>query len=294
MRYYHTSDTLYVRGTFRAASTGINGGIADVSTILNHTVPMDFSHENPLEYVENILSKKGYGKDAFGLLTAVSMQHLCILQYDYITVFVTAGVSNPNPDPEKPHTINIIVTSGEGFSDAALLETIITATEAKAHALKNLGRNFTGTTSDAVAAASEGPVVHTYAGTFTEPGKRIYAAVLKGVTEALLRHEGTVERPYPSFFIYSRHNDTGWFEWRRDACPYYPCHFEGQACDFCYCPFYPCGDESLGEWIKSTSSLSGKVWACSKCQLLHEEKRAEYLRKHPDAAFSEIKGLQEL
>ena len=45
MRYYHISDGLYIRGTFRAASTGINGGIIDVSTILNHTVPKDFSHE---------------------------------------------------------------------------------------------------------------------------------------------------------------------------------------------------------------------------------------------------------
>ena len=29
-------------------------------------------------------------------------------------------------------------------------------------------------------------------------------------------------------------------------CEFYPCHFEGQYCDFCYCPFYPCGDSSTG------------------------------------------------
>ena len=34
-------------------------------------------------------------------------------------------------------------------------------------------------------------------------------------------------------------------------CEFYPCHYEGQYCDFCYCPFYPCGDSSTGgEWIK--------------------------------------------
>ena len=174
------------------------------------------------------------------------------------------------------------------MSDAALLETIITATEAKAHALRLLGRDFTGTTSDAVIAASEGDTIHTYAGTFTEPGKRIYAAVLHGVMEAVKRHEGTVSRGRPSYFIYSRFSEAGWFEWQKEGCPYYPCHFEGQSCDFCYCPFYPCGDETLGEWIDSTT-LGGKVFACTNCQLLHEPKRARYLKEHPDASFEEVR-----
>ncbi|HJJ54967.1 MAG TPA: adenosylcobinamide amidohydrolase [Methanocorpusculum sp.] len=292
MRYHYTADTLYVRGMFHAASTGIAGGISDVSTIFNRTVPMDFSHDSPIDYVNGILEKKQYGRDAFGMLTAVSMQDLCILQFDYITVFVTAGVSNPNPDPVKPHTINIIVVSAEGMTDAALLNTIITATEAKAQALKLLGRDFTGTTSDAVVVASEGPAGHTYAGTFTEPGKRVYSAVLKGVMEAVKRHEGTVKHHGPSYFIYSRYNQTGWFEWVRKECPYYPCHFEGQACDFCYCPFYPCMDESLGEWVESSSG-NGRVWACSDCHLLHDCTTADYLIAHPDADFSEIRNLQQ-
>lgn len=288
MRYYYTKNTVYVRGKFRAVSTGVDGGLREASTLLNHTVPEDFDHDDPLSYIQGLLAKRGYENDAFGLLTAVWMQNLCVLQYDYITVFVTAGVTNPNPDPTKPHTINIIVVSGEGMSDAALLETIITATEAKAHALRLLGRDFTGTTSDAVIAASEGDTVHTYAGTFTEPGKRIYAAVLHGVMEAVKRHEGTVSRGRPSYFIYSRFSEAGWFEWQKEGCPYYPCHFEGQSCDFCYCPFYPCGDETLGEWIDSTT-LGGKVFACTNCQLLHEPKRARYLKEHPDASFEEVR-----
>ncbi|MDO5845723.1 MAG: adenosylcobinamide amidohydrolase [Methanocorpusculum sp.] len=290
MRYYYTKNTLYVRGKFHAVSTGVDGGVRTVSTLLNHTVPADFDHDDPLAYLRGLLHKRGYADDAFGLLTAVWMQNLCVLQYDFLTVFVTAGVTNPNPDPTKPHTINIIVVSGEGLSEAALLETIITATEAKAHALRLLGRDFTGTTSDAVIAACEGEPVHTYAGTYTEPGRRIYAAVLHGVMEAIKRHEETVIRPGPSYFIYSRYGDCGWFEWQKDNCPYYPCHFEGQSCDFCYCPFYPCGDESLGEWVES-STLGKDVWACTACQLLHEKKRAEYLWTHPDATLEEVKNV---
>nr|WP_269850484.1 cysteine-rich small domain-containing protein [Methanosarcina horonobensis] len=29
----------------------------------------------------------------------------------------------------------------------------------------------------------------------------------------------------------------------RKTCEYYPCHFEGQNCTFCFCPFYPCENE---------------------------------------------------
>ena len=292
MRYHYTNNTLYVRGRFTAVSTGVDGGIRQVSTLLNHTVSKDFDHADPKEYIRGLLAGANYADDAFGLLTAVSMQHLCVLQYDYITVFVTAGVSNPNPDPTRPHTINIIVTSNKGFSTASLLETIITVTEAKAHALRLLGRDFTGTTSDAVITASEGEPVHTYAGTFTEPGKRIYAAVLHGVMEAVKRHEGTVSGPGPAYFIYSRYNGHGWFEWKKKDCPYYPCHFPGQSCDFCYCPFYPCHDESLGEWIDSSTS-GQKVWACTNCLLLHKPHVAAYLKDHPDATLAELKKVDE-
>lgn len=291
MRYHYDKNTLYIRGDFKAVSTGVDGGLRHVSTLLNHTVEKDFCHDDPIVFIRKLLADAHYADDAFGLLTAVWMQDLCVLQYDYITVFVTAGVSNPNPDPTKPHTINIIVTSNEGFSDAALLETIITVTEAKAHALRLLERNFTGTTSDAVIAACEGSVKYTYAGTFTDPGKRIYAAVLHGVVEAVKRHEGTIPVTGPSYFIYSRYGDTGWFEWKKEGCPYYPCHFEGQSCDFCYCPFYPCHDESLGEWIDSTSR-GQKVWACTNCTLLHKPKVAAYLKTHPDATLEELKQLK--
>ena len=294
MRYHYDKDTVYIRGTFRAASTGIDGGLKNITTILNHTVPKDFSHDKPGEVIKNILGQKGYGTDSFGLLTAVRMQHLCILQYDYITVFVTAGVSNPNPDPAKPHTINIIVTSDESMSDAAILETIMTATEAKAHALRDLERDFTGTTSDAVVVAavleSEPKPKHVYAGTLTDAGRRVYTAVRKGVAASLDRHEGRVLRSGPSYFIFSRYEGEHWVEWQKKGCPYYPCHFKGQACDFCYCPFYPCCDSDLGEYVDSSSG--GKVWACTNCLLLHKPEVAAYLKKHPEATLDELKAQQ--
>ncbi|TAJ45367.1 adenosylcobinamide amidohydrolase [Methanofollis fontis] len=290
MRYYYSADTLFVRGSFRAASTGVNGGLGTVSTLLNHTVPEHFGHADPSRHLREITDAAGMGEDAFGLLTAVPMRHLCILQYDFITVFVTAGVTNPNPDPAVPHTINIIVTSREGFSDAALLGAIITVTEAKTRALRDLGRTFTGTTTDAVIAASEGEVVHEYAGPLTAAGMRIYAAVLRGVAAALDRQEGRVEDTGPSYFIFSRYNGDHWVEWQPEGCPYYPCHFPGQVCDFCYCPYYPCRDGDLGHWVESSSG--GQVWSCSRCTLLHIPEVADYYKQNPEASLDELKKLR--
>ncbi len=55
----------------------------------------------------------------------------------------------------------------------------------------------------------------------------------------------------------------------RISCEYYPCHFEGQDCTFCFCPFYPCEDTRTGgEYIKRASG--SKVWSCMNCQLVHK------------------------
>lgn len=290
MRYFLRDGTLFLRGAFRAASTGVRGGLRDITTIYNHTVPENFDHGELSRYMDGIAVKRGFSNDYFGLLTAVAMRHLCILQYDFVTVFVTAGVTNPNPDP--PHTINVIVFSREGMADSALLETIVTATEAKAQALRDMGYAFTGTTTDAVAVACEGqPAEHTFAGTLTEVGRRVYAAVLFGVQEALKRQEGAIHRTEPSFFIFSRYGGERWVEWIAEGCPYYPCHFAGQRCDFCYCPYYPCGDEDLGDWVESANG--GRVWACTRCTLLHVPEVAEYVKRNPEASLAEVKRFRD-
>ncbi|MGM0770923.1 MAG: aminotransferase class I/II-fold pyridoxal phosphate-dependent enzyme [Halobacteriota archaeon] len=54
----------------------------------------------------------------------------------------------------------------------------------------------------------------------------------------------------------------------RNTCEYYPCHFTGQDCTFCFCPFYPCEDlRTGGKWIDSTTG--GKVWSCEGCTIIH-------------------------
>ena len=284
MRYYSDETTLYIRGAFRAASTGIDGGLRSLPTLINHTVPAGWDRKEPEKEIELVAARAGIAHDVFGLLTAVPIQDLCVLQYDFITVFVTAGIHADRP--ADPGTINIIVYSGEGMGDAALLETIIVATEAKTEALLATGRPLSGTPTDAVIAASEGMVKHRYAGRLTEPGRRVRDAVLKGVPEALARYEGKARQAAPAFFIFSRFGGEHWVEWTPVNCPYYPCHFPGQRCDFCYCPFYPCGNESLGQWTESSNH--GRVWNCARCTLLHEPVVADYLKRFPGATLKEL------
>jgi adenosylcobinamide hydrolase len=289
MKYFLRGSTLFLRGSFRAASTGIDGGLRDVSTILNHTVPKGFDHHAPLRILSRCVEEEGFPPGFFGMLTAVEMASLCILHYDFLSVFITAGVDNP--DPAGPGTINIIVHSAEGISDGGMLETVITATEAKAEALRELGHEFYGTTTDAVIVAHEGgAIAHRYAGSLTELGRRVHATVLFGVQEALKRHEGAVHRSLPSLFVFSRYGGDRWFEWQPEGCPYYPCHFEGQRCDFCYCPFYPCGDGELGALVQSSSG--GEVWSCQHCTLLHDPGVAHYLKRHPEAGINELKRVK--
>ena len=285
MRYYLNKSTLFIRGSFRAASTSIGGGIRSVDTLLNHTVPPDWRHDNPAKEIERVAAAEGLGPDLFGLLTTVPVEQACILQYDFITVFVTAGIRRE--PPATAGTITIIVCSREGMEDAALLETIMVATEAKAEALLGLDLPATGTPTDAVIAASEGEAGHRFAGRITPTGLRVREAVLFGIPEALRRHDAGMQSGQPAFFIYSRFQGGHWAEWTPGKqCPYYPCHYEGQSCDFCYCPFYPCKDESLGQWV--TSSGGGKVWNCATCTLLHKPAVAGYFKKFPTASREEL------
>ncbi|MCU0631975.1 MAG: adenosylcobinamide amidohydrolase [Methanolinea sp.] len=277
---------LILRGRFRAASTSVAGGLGQVSTILAHTLGQQGDMSDPLHGLERVLHREGLPPDFFGLCARVQMADLCVLQYDGITVFVTAGASEGDADAHV--SVSLIIYSREGMTDAALLETIMTGTAARVEALYALGRPSTGTPSDAVIVACEGEVQHRNAGTLTEIGSKVRSAVLFGIPEALGRNEGRILRQRPSFFIFSRYQGDHWVEWLPRECPYYPCHFPGQRCDFCYCPFYPCGDESLGQWVKSASK-NGMVWNCSGCTLLHEPLMADYLLAHPEAPLAELK-----
>jgi len=292
MRYYLDSSTLFIRGSFRAVSNGITNGIRSVSTLLIHSVPPYRSHEDPERKLGFVASGAGIDHGFLGLLTIVPIDQLCVLQYDFVTVFITAGLKGCRPD-EDDNPFDIIVYSAEGMEDSALLEMILVAAGAKTEALLASGRVISGIATDAIITACEGPVKHQSAGRMTDAGRRVREAVLHGVPEAVRRCEQANMAPQdrPAFFIFSRFKGEHWVEWTPESCPYFPCHFPGQRCDFCYCPFYPCKDENLGQWAES--SAGGKIWNCARCTLLHEPAITDYIKRFPGASLRELKRLRD-
>lgn len=295
MRYYLTDTTLLVRGRFHACSTGSGGGIREVTTLLNHSVPHDFSEDSDTA-IERIAWRNGFFGPTFGLLTAVPIHTLCITRYDQVTCFITAGITHPDagiePDAreEARHpagTINIICCINGGMADQGLLDGIITVTEAKALSLSSRGYRFAGTVTDAVIVAAEGEGNVRYAGGATSLGRCIHEAVLFGAPKALDQFEQGMK--HPTFYIHSSIGGNRWIEWVKQGCPYYPCHFKGQRCEFCYCPLYPCRDETLGEW--SASSGKGGVWSCAPCTLNHQPSVVNHLRRNPEASLNELKSV---
>ena len=281
MRYYSDSSTFFIRGSFRAACSGIPE-IHSVSTILSHTVPGGASHENPEKELEFAAAGAGIGSDFLGLLTRAPVRNFCVLQYDFITVFILAEVPGPGGETRAA----MIVCSSEGLDDAALTGAIAVSVEARTDAIRASGYIPGSAPADAVIIACEGPVQHTGAGRNTEAGRRIREVVLHGIPEAIKRSRQDDGPGRPSFFIFSRFKGEHWVEWTPENCPYFSCHFPGQRCDFCYCPFYPCHDETLGQWVGSSNGK--KVWNCAKCTLLHEPAVADYLKQYPGASLREL------
>ncbi|WP_245869169.1 adenosylcobinamide amidohydrolase [Actinomadura meyerae] len=105
---------------------------------------------------------------------------------------VTPGTVNPGtatPGTVNPGTVNIVVAVPVRLSDAALVNAVVTATEAKTQALLEAGYPCTGTASDAVcvAAASGGAEHEVFAGPRSTWGSRIARAVHAAV------HAGAVD-----------------------------------------------------------------------------------------------------
>ncbi|MDD4331117.1 MAG: adenosylcobinamide amidohydrolase [Methanosarcinaceae archaeon] len=217
MRYYVKDSTLVIAGDFEAVSTGLNGGRSRVNYLFNRQVPRTFNPLDPGKYVEDAAAALQLGAKHFGLLTAVDMKNLQLIETETLSVFITAGVSNGSDfraQNKKVGTINILLVSKEKLSETALLGAIITATEAKGLALLEKGYDFLGTNTDAVIVAYErepeidpnlkGPGAAKglephmkmerelelsseipYAGSSTEFGRKITKAVLKGVKAGL-------------------------------------------------------------------------------------------------------------
>jgi adenosylcobinamide hydrolase len=188
------------------SSGPLGGGIGARDWVVNATVPLDYNRTDPDRHLTEIgTALKLFGAGC-GLLTAVDVTRHHRADDSGVHAAATVGLSSPawaaapdrhfrrelrsgvqttGGDEHRVGTINIVVAVPVRLSQAALVNAVATATEAKVQALYDTGVPATGTASDAV-------VVHcptdgtpeTYGGPRSAFGARIaravHAAVLAG------------------------------------------------------------------------------------------------------------------
>lgn len=183
------------------ASAALGGGIGVRNWVINATVHKDYARMDPEIHLAEMAEAHRLPGDGIGLLTAVDVRNRMTAVDGGVEAVVTVGLGVPTraaaPDDDGfagPGTINSVVRVPVRLSEAALVNAVITATEAKAQALFEVGVPATGTASDAICVLC--PVdgeVEPFGGPRSTWGARlaraVYEATKSGATEWCRRQE---------------------------------------------------------------------------------------------------------
>lgn len=196
---------------WRVCSSAIwNGGFTRIQAILNRRVGNNYCCAEPEKDIQRFILQAGLEPTTTtGLLTAAQVEDVGIQTVDgpefCLQAIVTAGVGNAARAGRvtqcyagyRAGTINTIVMIDARVTDAAMLNAIITATEAKTAALQDegitdtSGYSATGTTTDAIVIAvsnrNHWQSVHPYCGTATELGQALAQSVYQATRTAIRR-----------------------------------------------------------------------------------------------------------
>ncbi|GAA4044147.1 adenosylcobinamide amidohydrolase [Nonomuraea soli] len=147
---------------WRAISSAmVGGGIGPVSWVLNAQVVAGYSRMDPVDHLLSLAP----GGPGVGMMTAAYVSRYVAVDDEDVSVVATvglrvptwaaapAGTADPELRPTRVGTINIVAFLPVAMSDAALVNTVMTVTEAKCQALAEVGYPGTGTASDAVCVA---------------------------------------------------------------------------------------------------------------------------------------------
>jgi adenosylcobinamide amidohydrolase len=186
----------------RAVATAVlGGGIGTRWWITNATVGLDYDDPDPAGHARRIAAARGLGERAgVGLLTAVDVRRFTSAADRGVEVVATTGLGAVTwaaaPDGEHhrwaPGTVNVVAWVPEPLADAALVNLVATATEAKAQALAEADVPATGTPSDAVVVCCPAAPVpdddeHRYGGPRSVWGARLaraaHAAIAQGLAD---------------------------------------------------------------------------------------------------------------
>jgi adenosylcobinamide amidohydrolase len=185
------------------ASTVAGGGIGPRTWVINAQVPKTYARTDPATHVGEIAMACRLTGTGVGMLTAAQVERHTLADDGGVDVVATVGLAvvtwaaapaDTAPAPAA-HTVNLLVAVPAALTDAALVNAVLTATEAKTQALFEAGFAGTGTASDAICvAARESGEQVPFAGPRSEWGARlaraVHGAVLDGAVGWRRRNVG--------------------------------------------------------------------------------------------------------
>ena len=175
------------------ASAPHGGGMGLRKWVVNAQVPAAYARRDPDRHLAQLGVSLGLPGRGVGMLTAADVRAMTTGLDGGVEVTATVGLGHPIQAAAPASsarvplvgTINLLVLVPERLSEAALVNAVATATEAKAQALGDLGLAATGTATDAlcIACPAEGSP-SAFGGPRSVWGSRIaravHAAVLAG------------------------------------------------------------------------------------------------------------------
>jgi iron complex transport system ATP-binding protein len=181
------------------SSAAVGGDLVETRHILGLQVSKDYSNPFPEEDLLHLADDRHVFEPFVGLMTAVPLQKARIVGEEIaetkVVAIVTVGLGNAiaagksPPRSWQPGTINMILLLEASLTRGALVNAVVTATEAKTLALVDLpvltpeGFLASGTSTDAVVVASTGRgSTFSYAGPGTEIGWLIGRAVRRAIS----------------------------------------------------------------------------------------------------------------
>lgn len=154
---------------WRMISSGaVGGGIGERTWWLNAAVARDYARTDLRAHLAELAELAGVEGPGVGMLTAADVRSWARAEDGGVHVAATVGLGVPVPAAAAPEriadevlttvgTINVLIVLPVPLTDAALVNAVLTATEAKTQALVEHGIPGTGTSSDAICIACPAP-----------------------------------------------------------------------------------------------------------------------------------------
>jgi adenosylcobinamide hydrolase len=182
------------------SSAPYGGGWGERHWVLAAQVAGDYSRSDPAGHLAELARGLELAGPGIGMLTAVDVRLVSTCRADGVMAAATVGVSHPTwaaaADAGAPATgaagfagtVNIVAVLDRRLSPAALVNAVMTVTEAKSQALWEAGIPGTGTPSDAVAVLcpAAGPA-EAFAGPRSRWGSRLARAAHRAVLDGSRR-----------------------------------------------------------------------------------------------------------